>query len=81
MKKLFKVTVLFLILSLTQCKDDCNLTENCSLEPEPGDCFAVITKYYYDKNEKKCKSFSWGGCRGVVPFDTLDDCENGCKCK
>ena len=70
-----------MILSLTQCKDDCNLTENCSLEPESGDCFALITKYYYDKDEKKCKSFSWGGCGGVVPFDTLDECENGCDCK
>jgi hypothetical protein len=55
------------------------INENrCTLVPDPGPCKAFFTKYYYDQSEKKCKEFSWGGCDGVVPFDTLEECE---KCK
>lgn len=25
---------------------------------------------------KTCEMFHWGGCDGVVPFDTLDECES-----
>ncbi|MBA4146415.1 MAG: proteinase inhibitor I4 serpin, partial [Cytophaga sp.] len=32
------------------------------------------------KNEKKCKEFIWGGCGGVVPFETLEECKGGCQC-
>ena len=47
------------------------------LEPHPGHCEADITMYYYDRGEKRCKAFSWGGCGGVVPFETLEECESG----
>ncbi len=52
---------------------------SCELEPEAGPCRAAIPKYYFDKDEKKCKEFTWGGCEGVVPFETLEDCE-ACDC-
>jgi len=29
--------------------------------------------------EHLCKPFEWGGCGGVVPFETLEDCQN-CNC-
>ncbi len=51
----------------------------CSLEPSPGNCYAAITKYYYDQTENECKPFTWGGCGGVVPFETLEEFEN-CRC-
>ncbi|MFD1188382.1 BPTI/Kunitz domain-containing protein [Pontibacter rugosus] len=44
--------------------------ERCTLAPDPGPCRAAITRYYYDQKEKRCKSFIWGGCRGVLPFET-----------
>ena len=75
-----KLSVLLLMVSLIQCKDDCEKIDNCYLEPDPGPCFAAFTKYYFDKVEKKCKPFTWGGCGGVVPFDTLDECKSGCLC-
>ena len=53
----------------------------CSLVPNSGMCLALFTKYYYDTNEKKCKTFVWGGCGGTVPFETLADCEKQCNCK
>ena len=48
-----------------------------ALEPDPGHCEAAITRYYYDRDEKRCVEFLWGGCGGVVPFETLDECEAG----
>lgn len=72
--------VLFLVLTLTQCKTDCIETDKCSLEPDSGLCRAAIPKYYYDKKYKKCKEFSCGGCGGVVPFETMEECEKQCDC-
>ena len=54
--------------------------ENCSLKPEPGPCRMAITRFYYDPAEKKCKQFTYGGCKGVVPFETLEACMKGCNC-
>ena len=48
-----------------------------ALEPEPGHCEAAITRYYYDRDETRCAEFLWGGCGGVVPFETLEECEAG----
>ena len=48
-----------------------------ALDPDPGHCEAAITRYYYDRDETRCAEFLWGGCGGVVPFETLDECEAG----
>ena len=56
-----------------------NACPSCDLEPETGPCRALISKFYFDKDDKKCKEFSWGGCNGVVPFETLEECE-ACGC-
>jgi len=50
----------------------------CDLEPDPGPCFAAIEAYYFNQDSQSCDSFTWGGCGGVVPFDTLAECENAC---
>ena len=73
--------VMFLLLTLTQCKKDRIKSDRCSLKPDAGPCKAYFPKYYYDKNDKKCKQFVWGGCRGVVPFDTMEECEKRCDCQ
>ena len=53
---------------------DCIPIGMCRVEPDPGPCNAAITKYYFDQLEKKCKTFTWGGCGGGVPFDTIEEC-------
>lgn len=68
------------ILCLLSCEGSCPVPPNCSLEPEGGMCFAAFKRYYYDKKEKKCKEFTWGGCGGVVPFETLEACRD-CECR
>lgn len=84
MKRRFKtvraVSALLLILALPGCKkEECVQSERCRLAPETGPCFAAIPRYYYDKEEKRCKEFTWGGCQGVVPFETLEACK-ACEC-
>ena len=51
----------------------------CELLPDPGPCFAAIPKFYFDSETQECKEFTWGGCGGVVPFDTFDACQE-CQC-
>ena len=61
------------------CREECFESSKCDLDPEIGPCYAAIPKFYFDKNEGKCKEFTWGGCDGVVPFDTMEECEK-CEC-
>jgi len=75
------IVLTLLLLTLTQCKKDCLKSDRCNLEPDAGFCMAAIPKYYYDKKDKKCKQFTWGGCGGIVPFDTMEECEKQCDCK
>lgn len=77
--KFSSIIILMILLVLNGCEHDSNESCNCNLEPDPGVCEAYIPKYYFDKEENKCKEFIWGGCDGVVPFDTLKECEE-CGC-
>ncbi len=52
---------------------------SCNLKQEQGSCKAYFIKYYFDNNERKCMEFVWGGCGGVVPFDTLEECQFVCE--
>ena len=47
----------------------------CELLPDSGPCFAAFRRYYYNQDTKECEEFIWGGCNGVVPFDTLEECK------
>ena len=50
----------------------------CHYIPNAGICLAAIPKYYNDQEENQCMEFIWGGCGGLVPFETLEDCESNC---
>ena len=80
MDRKIKILAGLLILALAQCKDDCLRSDRCNLVPDAGPCYAMLTKYYYDKEAKQCKPFTYGGCDGVVPFETLEECKNECQC-
>ena len=66
--------VLLLVVFLWGCKT-MYPDKRCRLKPDKGPCNGSIEKYYYDRVEKKCKPFDWGGCHGVVPFDYMEECE------
>jgi hypothetical protein len=80
MSRLIKLVVTLLMVSLTQC-DDCVKSDKCNLVPDLGPCNALFTRYYYDKQAKECKPFDYGGCGGVVPFETMEECKKGCTCQ
>jgi len=54
-------------------------TNQCELDPDPGMCKAYFPKYYFDKNTQTCQEFIYGGCGGVVPFDTMEQCKLQCS--
>ena len=76
--------LILLLLINTGCNDNQEknksepLSDACYLIPDPGMCMAVFPRYYYDSDAGQCKEFIWGGCGGVVPFETKTDCEEGC---
>ena len=54
-------------------------TEDCNSIPDPGICLAYFQTFYFDQTTSQCEESYWGGCGGVVPFWTLEDCQNSCE--
>ena len=50
----------------------------CGAEPEEGVCDAALIRYYFNQETEYCEAFIWGGCEGVVPFETLEECQLSC---
>jgi len=76
-----KRTILLFAIIASMCSMGCenNCPEPCTLAPEAGSCQALFIRYYYDQTDGICKEFNWGGCDGVVPFETLEACQE-CAC-
>ena len=55
---------------------DLNISNDCELPSQSGECDAVIPAYAF--NLSSCYEFSWGGCGGIAPFWTLEECEAAC---
>lgn len=55
-----------------------NLPEKCLLKPDKGPCKAIFWKYYFNPETKRCEEFLYGGCDGVVPFETREECQATC---
>lgn len=59
--------------------DEDVLPDECYLEPDPGFCFGYIPMYYFNPLTNSCEQFIWGGCAGVVPFQSLSVCQEACE--
>lgn len=47
---------------------------------ETGDCRGFIPRWYYNINNTKCETFTYGGCGGNEnKFETEDECERNCS--
>ncbi|XP_012696029.2 actinia tenebrosa protease inhibitors [Clupea harengus] len=54
----------------------------CSLPVDVGECFAMHLQYYYSVEEKTCRLFHYGGCKGNGNrFETRDECLKMCQAK
>ena len=70
---------LMLLLVFISCSDKSKPKDSaCLLVPDPGLCMAAFPRFYYDNDTEKCTEFMWGGCGGVVPFETIEECKNAC---
>jgi hypothetical protein len=54
------------------------LPDDCGLEPDIGPCDGLCPRYFYNQQTEECEMFYWGCCEGIVPFETLEDCESTC---
>jgi len=55
-----------------------DLTARCRMKPETGPCMALFHSGYYDELTKTCRTFTYGGCGGAVPFETEEACRKVC---
>lgn len=80
-QNIYPVVLLYMSRSLMHCFVNYLHTEEvCNLQMDPGSCFARIVKFYYDKEEKACRLFLYGGCQGNGNhFETKEDCEQMCR--
>jgi hypothetical protein len=80
MKKYIIMSLLIITLTLMACEQQQLINKDrCEIEPIAGPCEALIYKYYFDQETQTCEEFMWGGCEGVVPFETMEECQTSCE--
>ena len=58
---------------------DSTIPEECYLIPDPGPCFGYMPMYYFNQDTQLCEMFIYGGCAGVVPFQSISECQSVCE--
>lgn len=61
--------------SLAACESSNCSVDKCKLIPDGGPCRGSFPRWFWNQREKKCDMFSYGGCQGIVPFETAAKCE------
>jgi hypothetical protein len=51
----------------------------CVAKAKPGNCGRSVPKAYFDYRDNRCKTFSWSGCGGHVPYQSLEECRKQCE--
>jgi hypothetical protein len=59
-------------------KKEKKIDPRCMQKGETGRCRAYIPRYYFDGESSTCKEFIWGGCGGVLPFESMRECKEAC---
>ena len=74
----FMISKVMELLILDNSNND-TLPNECYLTPNSGSCFGYVPMYYFDSSTNSCEQFIWGGCAGVVPFQSLSECQEACE--
>jgi hypothetical protein len=61
-------------------KDDL-MHVDCMTAPDPGPCRGAFPGFYYDYPSDRCERFTYGGCGGSRPFESMDACVKACGAK
>jgi len=64
---------------VSQAQDSSHQPFTCEMQPEIGSCKGAFPRYFYDQKDNSCQQFIWGGCGGVVPFQSLESCQLACE--
>lgn len=67
------------ITSLRNLRHSFEEVQSCYFIPNSGNCDGAFPRYYFDQEENQCVEFIWGGCDGLVPFGTMEECESNCS--
>ncbi|ELW61655.1 kunitz-type protease inhibitor 4 [Tupaia chinensis] len=62
------------------------LKDPCKMDMEPGSCYEIQFRYFYNTTSKLCQSFFYTGCNGnmnnfVLKIDCQVACEEAYKIK
>ncbi|XP_077538081.1 papilin-like isoform X3 [Haemaphysalis longicornis] len=64
------------------CEQTCLHQETldpCELSVSPGPCRGSFPRFYYDRQDNRCKQFTFGGCQGNSNnFATEEECSERC---
>jgi hypothetical protein len=70
-------------MTVDECKSSCVSTatpKKCAPQPDPGNCFANISRFFYNITSKKCEEFIYGGCGGNENnFESSEQCLKECS--
>ena len=50
----------------------------CSAPPVSGTCKGNFERFYFDRKAQVCRRYSWGGCEGNPPFESMEECTKIC---
>ena len=53
--------------------------ENCYKSYDKGPCEAAMPRAYFDSRQGACQLFYYGGCEGLIPFDSVEECRLYCE--
>lgn len=57
-----------------------SLPERCRMQvPERGACKAIFEVYSFNPETNACEESNYGGCGGVVPFHSQEECKKTCE--
>ena len=73
------ILALGLLSGCQSSEPEAPLPDACYQPPESGMCKASFQRYYYDADSDSCRTFIWGGCKGSVPFETMENCISTCN--
>ncbi|MCB0707073.1 MAG: BPTI/Kunitz domain-containing protein [Saprospiraceae bacterium] len=82
MKQVLLLSCFAILCGSSTCNRGANtettMDERCLMIHDPGPCRGSFQRYYYDQESGECKQFIYGGCQGVVPFETMEECQAAC---